>query len=180
MAWSQTNKQQHKRTQAINTRQAIVVKRADNVWPNGKKERQHGSFFFVLWHGMTPKTKVAPRVLGAHLVFYSHGRGNNNIVFLLGFSRNHAFSQLFWQKNIFSWNKFRREAPKLVFVWKKAVRGNFGFGGRARKITPVIYPLIFKNFFGHEIGRRGSYGINSKKKVGQKIMPEPVLSSKVA
>ena len=34
---------------------------------------------------------------------------------------------------------------------------NFGFGGLARKITPLIYPLIFKNFFGHETGRRKSF-----------------------
>ena len=45
---------------------------------------------------------------------------------------------------------------------KNGVGGNFGFGGRARKITPLIYPLIFKNFFGHETGRRGSYGNNSE------------------
>ena len=65
-----------------------------------------------------------------------------------------------------------------ICSWPGAV--SFLLGGRARKITPVIYPLIFKNFFGHEIGRRGSYGINSKKKVGQKIMPMPDLRSKVA
>ena len=30
-------------------------------------------------------------------------------------------------------------------------------GGRGRKMTPLIYPLIFENFFGHEMGRYGSY-----------------------
>ena len=41
---------------------------------------------------------------------------------------------------------------------ENGVGGNFGFGGRARKITPLIYPLIFKNFFGHENSRHGSCG----------------------
>ena len=45
----------------------------------------------------------------------------------------------------------------VSIFWENGVGGNFGFGGRARKITPLIYPLIFENFFGHETGRRGSF-----------------------
>ena len=48
-----------------------------------------------------------------------------------------------------------------LFFRKHGVGGNFGFGGRARKITPVIYPLIFEHFFGHENSRRGSFWSNS-------------------
>ena len=35
--------------------------------------------------------------------------------------------------------------------------GIFGFGSRAQKISPLISPLIFENFFGHETGRRGPW-----------------------
>ena len=51
----------------------------------------------------------------------------------------------------------KNSAKKKLFP-ENGVGGNFGFGGRARKITPLIYPLIFKNFFGHENSRRGSCG----------------------
>ena len=42
-----------------------------------------------------------------------------------------------------------------ICSWPGAV--SFFLGGRARKITPVIYPLIFENFFGHENSRRESF-----------------------
>ena len=62
----------------------------------------------------------------------------------------------FWKrcfKNIFPTNIFSGHVFQTKNVEKdfpeNGVGGNFGFGGRARKITPLIYPLIFKNFFGH-------------------------------
>ena len=64
--------------------------------------------------------------------------------------------QKYIPKNIVSGHFVFNEIPKIIF-WKNGVGSNFGFGGRARKITPVIYPVIFKNFFGHETGRRKSF-----------------------
>ena len=77
------------------------------------------------------------------------------------FWRKRPFWKIFF-KNIFSKHIFRdiffqKNASNNLFP-ENGVGGNFGFGGRARKITPLIYPLIFKNFFGHETGRRGSCG----------------------
>ena len=59
-------------------------------------------------------------------------------------------------ENLFGDICFSKKMPKNMFP-ENGVGGNFGFGGRARKITPLIYPLIFKNFFGHETGRRKSF-----------------------
>ena len=64
------------------------------------------------------------------------------------------FKNILWKK--YFQNIFFKKMSKNIF-WKNRVGGNFGFGGRARKITPVIYPVIFKNFFGHETGRRKSF-----------------------
>ena len=76
----------------------------------------------------------------------------------------------FWKiifKNIFSKNIFRdiffsKKKTRNIFFGKIGLGATLVLGGRARKITPLIYPLIFKNFFGHETGRRGSYGNNSE------------------
>ena len=72
-------------------------------------------------------------------------------VFLKSEFFEHIFEQIF--------HRFFRDilVHKKLFFHTNGVRGNFGFGGRARKITPVIYPLIFENFFGHENSRRGSF-----------------------
>ena len=51
---------------------------------------------------------------------------------------------------------FFKKMSTNIFL-ENGVGGNLGFGGRARKITPLVYPLIFKNFFGHETGRRKSF-----------------------
>ena len=48
-------------------------------------------------------------------------------------------------------------STKNVFFKQNGVGTTLVLGGRARKITPLIYPLIFENFFGHETGRRESY-----------------------
>ena len=66
------------------------------------------------------------------------------------------FSNIFSGK-YFLGHIFSKKMSKNPFP-ENGVGGNFGFGGRARKITPLVYPLIFKNFFGHETGRRGSCG----------------------
>ena len=81
--------------------------------------------------------------------------GLRNIIFEEKCFFGKYFSKLFSEK-IFSKIIFQKTCPKYFF-WKNRVGGNFGFGGRARKITPVIYPLIFKNLFDHETGRRGSF-----------------------
>ena len=77
------------------------------------------------------------------------------------FRRKNVLENIF--KNIFRFflgNIFPDEILSCqICSWPGAV--SFFLGGRARKITPLVYPLIFKNFFGHETGRRGSYGNNS-------------------
>ena len=74
---------------------------------------------------------------------------------------------IFEEKGFFG-TYVQKYVPKKSFsghiFLEKIVSGKMGLGspflagGQARKITPVIYPLIFKNFFGHETGRRGSCG----------------------
>ena len=65
--------------------------------------------------------------------------------------------QKYFPKNIFLGKIFPDKIlPGQIFSWPGAV--SFILGGRAWKITPVIYPLIFENFFGHENSRRGSCG----------------------
>ena len=68
------------------------------------------------------------------------------------------FSNIFFKKKSFSGHMFLEKS----FSEKMGLGSPFLAGGQARKITPVIYPVIFKNFFGHETGRRGSYGNNSE------------------
>ena len=82
---------------------------------------------------------------GAHQYHFWRKRRFLKICFKNIFSK-HIFRDIFFQKK--SQNKMFPE---------NGVGGNFGFGGRARKITPLIYPLIFKNFFGHENSRRESF-----------------------
>ena len=68
--------------------------------------------------------------------------------------------QKYFLEKYFSGHMFQKKTQKIFFgkIWLGAT---LVLGGRARKITPLIYPLIFENFFGHETGRRGSYGNNS-------------------
>ena len=69
----------------------------------------------------------------------------------------------YFPKNIFLDKIFPDKIfPGQIFSWPGAV--SFILGGRARKNTPVIYPLIFKHFFAHENSRRESYGIVSGQK----------------
>ena len=58
------------------------------------------------------------------------------------------------------------EFPSKIFSGRVGLGSPFWVGGRGRKTTPVIYPLIVKSFFGHENSRRGSYGINSERLFG--------------
>ena len=78
----------------------------------------------------------------------------NNIFEEKGFFGKYV-SKIFSERMFFK-NMFFKQMVKNIFL-ENGVGGNFGFGGRARKITPVIYPLNFKNFFGHETGRRKSF-----------------------
>ena len=61
-------------------------------------------------------------------------------------------SRFFFSGNVFSKQMSKNDFPENG-GW-----GQLWFWCRARKITPLIYPLILKNFFGHETGRRGSCG----------------------
>ena len=70
----------------------------------------------------------------------------------------HIFSKKYF-RDIF----FRTKMSTNIFP-ENGVGGNFGFGGRARKITPLIYPLIFEHFLGPENSRHGSFWSNYKKK----------------
>ena len=100
------------------------------------------------------------------------------------FFRPYPFSgQIFFWPD-FSWPDFsgRISSGKILFparcfltgIFRPDVSGRiisgsifvglaFRVGGRGRKITPLVSPLIFEHFFGHETGRCGSYWINSEK-----------------
>ena len=52
------------------------------------------------------------------------------------------FSNIFSEKNHFSGHIFLEKS----FPEKMGSGSPFLAGGQARKITPVIYPLVFKNF----------------------------------
>ena len=81
--------------------------------------------------------------------------GLRNIIFEeKGFVGKYV-SKIFSRK-IFFGTFFQKKMSKNIFP-ENGVGGNFGFGGRAQKIAPLIYPLIFENFFGHETGRRKSF-----------------------
>ena len=71
------------------------------------------------------------------------------------------FLKYFLEK-YFSGHIFPKKTQKSFFG-KIGLVATLVLGGRARKITPLIYPLIFENVFGHEIGRRGIYWIKSEK-----------------
>ena len=84
------------------------------------------------------------------------GPGLRNIMFEEKGLFGKYFSNIFSRKIFFSSHMFSNKMPKKLFP-ENGVGGNFGFGGRARKITPLIYPLIFENFFGHENSRCESF-----------------------
>ena len=65
-------------------------------------------------------------------------------------------ASLYINGEILSYTFFQKKT-KTMFR-ENGVGGNFGFGGRARKITPLVYPLTFQNFFGHENSRHESCG----------------------
>ena len=81
------------------------------------------------------------------------------------FWRKRPFWKIFF-KNMFSKNMFRdiffQKKNETIFFGKIGLGATLVLRGRAWKITPLIYLLIFKNCFGHETGRRGSYGNNSE------------------
>ena len=81
--------------------------------------------------------------------------GLRNIIFEEKGFFGKYFSKIL-SRTIFFGTYFFKKNVKTTFP-ENGVGGNFGFGGRARKITPLIYPLIFKNLLGHETGRRKSF-----------------------
>ena len=98
-----------------------------------------------------------------------------------GAQTNHFLNNMIFL-NIFFKNSFRTNRFRDIFLLKNRFRKNgvgvslLG-GGQARKMTPVIYPLVFKNSFGHENSRRGSYGNNSERFLGQNFTRMPNLRS---
>lgn len=94
------------------------------------------------------------------------------------FWRNLLFGKICFKRipeKYFPGHFFLKKRPK--FFLEKWGWGQLWFWGRARKITPLVYPLVFENFFGHENSRRGSFWSNYKKKVSKSTMLMPLLRS---
>ena len=73
------------------------------------------------------------------------------------FLNNKTFLKIFF-KHIFRKKSFSGHIfLEKSFPEKMGLGSPLWVGGQGREITPVIYPLVFKNFFGHETGRRGSF-----------------------